>query len=137
MSIARFPILQGLLEDLSRLSLQEASREVAVRPGLRESRDITTVSIPWVGEFHLSGPQRVVVRELVDAMVNCSNPEVEERVLLARAKSQARSLEDIFRGSPAWGVLILRGSKPGLYRLPAPPVGEEAEEEITREAVED
>lgn len=137
MSLVRFPILRGLLEDLTKLNTQEVSRRAAVAHQVRESRDVTTVSIPWVGEFHLTGPQRAVVRELIDSLVNCSNPCVEERVLLLRSKSQARSLEELFKGSPAWGVLILRGAAPGTFQIAPPPDGEPVEEEVVREPVEE
>lgn len=112
-----YSTLDALYRDLSRLSVSESARAAARgSPGPDWSR----VAVPWVGEFLMSRPQRAVVRELLDALTSAS-PEVDQRQLLRAAGSGARRLADLFRGSEAWGRLVVPGERAGHYRLPAPP----------------
>ncbi len=130
-ALDRYPTLQALYEELTRLSAVEVARgarEARGEVSLNEGRDVTRVSVPWVGDFLLTGPQREVVRLLVDAYLHSRSPEMAESTLLQMAGCRASKLAVVFRGSPAWGTLIVRGSKPYLYRLPPMP-GDEPEPE--------
>ena len=97
-----------------------------VRAGApRHSPDFRLVSWPGLGSFVFSPKQALAVRELWAAEEG-GNPEVPERQLLAAADSDGDRLADLFKRSPAWGVLVLRGARPGTFRLPEPPGEAEA-----------
>ena len=92
----------------------------------RHSPDFRQVGWPGLGSFALSPKQALAVRELWSARLGGASPDVPERELLAAADSDGDRLQDLFKRSPAWGVLVLRGSRPGTFRLPEPPKGAEA-----------
>lgn len=141
MTLERFPTLRGLLDDLTRLTVEEVTRRNAVREQQQqkqqqsasivgEGRDVTTVHAPWLGRsYHLTGAQREVVRQLLHAHLECRNPDVDERTLLSLAGLPPTSkLADAFKGSSAWGELIVKGKGAATYRLAGPDAAEEEED---------
>ena len=123
MSLARYPTLRGLLEDLSSLAAGEAVRSRVREVARRDAdADANAVWVPWLGRrYWCSPPQQAVVRELIDAHVNSASPDVDERVLLRRAGIGGGRLADLFRGHPAWGELILPGERAATFRVSPPP----------------
>jgi hypothetical protein len=118
MSLKRFPALAALLEDLTRLAVEESAREPIDRAAREHfGQDARKVFWPGLGEFWLTPPQVLVVRKLMKASINSDRPEVKERRLLAASGSDAESLEELFAGSPAWGCLVIPGVRRGRYRL--------------------
>lgn len=127
--LRRYPLLAGLLGELTRLEAAEDRREADRHrqrrlEGMPEHLD--KVSVPWVAGgrgYWLSAAQREVVRVLTEASV-LRQPDVHESVLLREAGSpRTGRLADLFAGSPgepALGELILAG-RPGYYRLAPPP----------------
>lgn len=112
--LSDYPALTELYRDLSRLAAAGAAR--AASPGPEWSR----VRVPWAGEFLLNRAQRAVVAELLEALGSAS-PEVDQRQLLRSAGSSARRLADVFKGSAAWGRLVVPGGRAGHYRLAPSP----------------
>jgi hypothetical protein len=73
--------------------------------------------------FSLTTLQRRVVAALWEAMEN-GTPAVHQATLLETAEARSAKLSHFFRGSPAWGTLVVPGYKCGVpfgtYQL-APP----------------
>jgi hypothetical protein len=81
----------------------------------RHSSDFRTIN--WYGtKFKFTATQAAVVRELWAAKKN-DTPDVSQARLLEAAGSDGRRLDDLFRRSPAWGVMIVQGEMGGTYRL--------------------
>ena len=74
-------------------------------------------SVTWNYEtFYLTPTQAAVVAILWQAWENGA-PDVSGAYLLEAVDSTATRLLDLFRRSPAWGRLIVRGATKGTYRL--------------------
>ena len=67
-------------------------------------------------EYHLSSLQAAAVRVLHEAHVQ-GVPELRGAYVLEAIESASRSLSDLFKGSPAWGTLVVSGMTRGTYRL--------------------
>jgi len=111
MSLARYPTLLALQEDLTRLSATEAA---LVADGLNP------VAYPGLNTMLLTAPQLAVVSELMAALVGSRTPEVDQGHLLRASGSDAVRLREVFAGSRAWGTLVVPGRRAGCYRLAAP-----------------
>jgi hypothetical protein len=132
-----YPTLSMMLAELKALDRAGALRpmETPIHGGGRfrveKGRDVNVLAWPGAGEYKLNREQLAVVSELAEAYLECDNPDVGERALLVKANSKARRLEDVFRDSPAWGSLVLRGRSPATYRIAALPE-EASEPQVTR-----
>ena len=74
-------------------------------------------SVTWAGDvFHFTPLQAAAVRTLHEAQ-RAGVPELRGATILEEIESGSRSLSDLFKNAPAWGRLVLRGSKRGSYRL--------------------
>jgi hypothetical protein len=91
----------------------------------RHLSDFRAVYWPGLGRFNLSEKRALVVKQLWEAMED-GTWEVQQDVLLRRADSDGTRLVDLFKGDPAWGVLVVKGEVAGSYRLP--PRGEDGGE---------
>ncbi len=92
-----------------------ASRLLRQLRPCRHSADFASVA--WRGKtFSFTGSQSVVVRELWRAWSR-ETPELRQETLLAAAGSDAGRLSDLFKGHPAWNVLIVPGASRGTFRL--------------------
>lgn len=124
MSLDQFPALKGLRDDLNGLHLERTvRRDGEKRRGIRhvDGRDLHRVAIDWVaGEFLVTPEQWRVIELLYDALGSAS-PEVPQSALLRASGSKARRLEEVFRGSPAWGRLVVPGSRTAHFCLPPRP----------------
>ena len=67
-------------------------------------------------EFSLTPTQAACVRVLMEEWGN-RTPEVGGETVLAGARSDAKRLQDVFRGHPAWRTLIIPGKTKGSYQL--------------------
>lgn len=112
--LSDFPALAALYQDLRRLAAATRARVASPGPEWRRVR------VPWSGEYLLNRGQLAAVAELMEA-AGSACPEVDQRHLLAAAGSDARRLADLFRGSEAWGRLVVPGERPGHYRLAPSP----------------
>lgn len=79
------------------------------------SPDGTTVR--WHGErFTFRAMQARAVRILWDAM-EADTPDIRQDSILEEIGSESRRLSDVFRGSPAWGKVIVPGERGGTFRI--------------------
>lgn len=79
-------------------------------------------SVLWYNtEYSFTPQQAEIVRILWEAF-ECSTPDVDATLLLSTdfTGSAAKRVRDVFRKSPAWKTMIVRGGSKGTYRL-APP----------------
>lgn len=95
----------------------------ARRHGVTHGTDHAALN--WYGTLYTFAPkQRIVIAALLHARDQCYD-WVSQEVLLELAESDGGRLRDLFRGHPAWGVLIvpalLHGGPAGAYRLATPP----------------
>ena len=67
-------------------------------------------------EYHLSPLRAAAVRVLHEAHLD-GIPELRGQYILATIESGSRALSDLFKGSPAWGKLVVPGMTRGTYRL--------------------
>lgn len=87
----------------------------------RHSPDFRTVW--WYGQkYTFTATQAAVVRILWEAKEN-DTPDVGQAELLTSVGAESPRLVDVFKRSPAWGVVIVPGERAGSYRL-----GDEPEE---------
>jgi hypothetical protein len=63
----------------------------------------------------------MVVRELMGALLHADTPDVGETSLPRVSGLKVGRLRDVFRGSAAWGELVIQGRTAGTYRLYSPP----------------
>jgi hypothetical protein len=105
--------LNNLLDDLVRLKASEGARE---RRETAQRGKVTRVD--WFdGEsYWLTEPQRRVVSALAEVYAG-KCPEVDQRTLIRESGVAAHRLAEVFAGSPAWGALVVEGSRAGYYRL--------------------
>jgi hypothetical protein len=76
-------------------------------------------SVHWFGcDYTFTPTQAAVIRQLWEAWED-GTPGVGQETLLEGAGSTGDRLRDVFRGSPAWGTLVVPLGK-GLFAL-APP----------------
>ncbi len=76
--------------------------------------------VVWNGRrYDLSATQAAIVRVLWHAR-EAGTPDVSETALLEEADSNSERLRDVFRRSPAWRSLVVRGEGRGTYRLALP-----------------
>lgn len=96
--------------------LPSASRvtKLAEQP-IRPSADFREVSFHG-RRFAFSKTQAPVIETLWLAR-QAGEPDVDQGVLLRTAHSDSTRLSELFRRSPAWGVLLIPGDTPGTYRL--------------------
>lgn len=66
--------------------------------------------------YHLTERQARVVEILYRALQN-GTPEVSHREIMKMLGTPNSKLKDSFRGSAAWGTLVVPGSTRGTYRL--------------------
>lgn len=93
--------------------------EAKALPDKRHSDDFR--SVHWHGiDYSFTATQAACVRVLWEAMEN-GTPEVGKDTILEKAGSETSRLDDIFRNSPAWGTMIVSGSRRGTKRLADPP----------------
>jgi hypothetical protein len=95
-------------------------------PTPRHLSDFQIVYWPGKGRFVFSDKQREAVRLLWQAWEE-GLPGVKERTLLEAAGSSGERLYDLFRRSPAWNTLIVKGEG-GTFRLADLPEGEDEAE---------
>ena len=74
-------------------------------------------SVVWKGDLmHFSPGQAAAIEVLFDAY-NSGSPEVGQGHVLESTGSEAHRLRDLFKRSPAWETLIVRGEGKGTFRL--------------------
>lgn len=96
---------------------QEPVVSVPAPPPARATHSPDFRSVNFYGHLYRFSPtQAAIVAELWRAWEE-GNPEIGQAALLEAADAASRSLRDVFRRSPAWGVLILAGEGPGTFRL--------------------
>ena len=84
-------------------------------PGRRHSLDFCSVA--WDGRVYVFTPnQTAIVKALWDAW-EAGTPCVHGATLLEFADCKSNKMSDAFKGSPAWGTLIVEGPVKGTYRL--------------------
>ncbi len=66
--------------------------------------------------FTFTAFQAEAVKELHNAFKN-GTPDLSQATILSKIAAQSARLKDIFRGSNAWGSVVVRSSKRGAYRL--------------------
>lgn len=89
--------------------------------GRRHSADFC--SVRWDGRLFFFTPnQAAIVKALWQAMEN-GTPCVQGATLLEAADCESSRVSDVFRGSDAWGVLIVEGAVKGAYQLAEPTHG--------------
>lgn len=131
--LKRYPVLRQLLADLRTLTVAEAVAEARERrAGVRveDGRHVTRVE--WRGAFFwLTGPQREVVRLLLDAAVGSATPDVDEAYLVRRAMAPGvRRLSQLFAGHPAWGTLVVPGARPATFRIVESPDADDRPDDV-------
>src|SRR5262245_26388565 len=82
----------------------------------RHSPDFATVRWHDGKVYSFTKTQRRVVEQLWAAS-EAGCPAMDQATLLEGADSYAKRLQDLFRGYPAWGVVIVRGPGVGTYQL--------------------
>ncbi len=74
----------------------------------------------WFGRrFTFTRTQGPIVALLLSAWEEGTR-DVSQDVLLRAAESDSLRLEFVFRRNPAWGLIIVQGDAPGMYRLAEP-----------------
>jgi len=79
------------------------------------SEDFRSVRVKGV-QYDFTAIQAVCVSLLYESYCK-GTPDVGGDTLLQRAGSESKRLTDIFKGSPAWGKLIVPGGTRGAFRL--------------------
>jgi hypothetical protein len=97
--------------------LQEQTQETGL-DAMRHSPDFRAVKWGEI-DFVFTQTQAPVVKALWEAMKN-STPELGQAWLLEAAGSEGRRLKDIFRRHPAFGTLIIKGTRKDTFRLVSP-----------------
>lgn len=120
-NLNRFPALQGMYQDLTKLAAEETGREVTARqrgqPKILEQGD--TLRLEIKGKvFWFAGPQVPIVRALLDGVLE-GQVEVRESYLLSQAKHKG-PLTEIFRGHSNWDEIISRGKGAGMWFIHLP-----------------
>lgn len=94
--------------------------EVRTRPRARRSASIDFRSVHWYGDsYTFTATQAACVKVLWEALDN-GTEEVGQAIVLTEAGSECERLAPLFIGHPAWGVMIVTGSRKGSYRLQVP-----------------
>ena len=74
-------------------------------------------SVVWDGiPYALTGTQAAIVA-ILWAEWQAGTPEVSQAALLEGVGSLTARVRELFRGSPAWGTLIVSGSRKGTLKL--------------------
>jgi hypothetical protein len=81
--------------------------------------DFATAGWPTLGTFAFTPMQATVFRVLWEARA-AGRPLVPQAELIAACGTEQTRISYLFRGHPAWQVLILSGPR-GAYRLPPVP----------------
>lgn len=89
--------------------------EVAQLPQFAHSEDFRTVNYQGQ-EFHLTLNQARVTERLLIARENRTS-EVHQDTLLENLGIYSKRVRDVFKNSPAFGRLIVKGEKKGTFRL--------------------
>lgn len=104
----------GTIMDL----LQERERRTQGRE-IAHSDDFR--SVRWFGREYSFTPQQAEIMKLLWEAYEAQTPDVDAALLLSDfSGSAAHRLRDVFRKSPAWGTMIVRGGSRGTYRLSRP-----------------
>jgi hypothetical protein len=82
---------------------------------LKHSEDFRTVCYQGK-EYHLTLNQARVTERLLKAHQN-KTPEVHQATLLENLEIYSKRVRDVFKNSPTWGTLIVKGEKKGTFRL--------------------
>jgi hypothetical protein len=114
-------IVNGAMEFRATVPLppsQVAERIEAAKRGVTYGEHYEWVQ--W-GEtrFEFTPKQRVIVKLLFGAWRD-GERDVRQDALLDAADSDSQRLRDVFRGHPAWGVMVTQGASGGLYRVVMP-----------------
>lgn len=100
-----------LLPLASRIATALAQRNEPIS----HSKDFS--SVRWHGTIYgFTATQAAVVRVLWRALRRGA-PDVRQETLLMDSASESDRLSDVFKGSPAWGTLVVPGLARGTYRL--------------------
>ena len=119
MSLANYPILAQVYEDLTRLTVSESADEPArnrARLRIYDGQHVKEFRYPGLGRFMLTVAQIRVVRELMAALVDSDEPDVCQQHLIRISGMRASRLSEVFAGSRAWGTLVVQGERAGCYR---------------------
>lgn len=114
-----YPTLKALAAELARIAeLLNRPIDPAPAPPPADPAELRPVRWPGAGTFWLDVYQRRIVHELVEALLWRGDPDVPASVLLHAARAPGgKDLAEVFRGSAAWGTLVIPGRTPGTYRL--------------------
>jgi len=75
----------------------------------------------WFGANYSFTPNQAKVVEILWRAWEGGTPDVYHNLLLNAADLGAERLVDVFKGSAAWGTLIVPGQVKGTFRLQEPP----------------
>ena len=100
---------------LVRLAADAGEPERDHEERFRHSPDYAMVVVDG-REYHLSPLRAAAVRVLHEAHLK-RVPELRGQYVLVEIESGSRALSDLFKGSPAWGKLVVPGMTRGTYRL--------------------
>lgn len=109
--VLRLPIAKQTRQ-LSPASQNENSPQAKHSPDFR--------SINWFGQVYgFTALQSAIVSILWQAWESGS-PDVGDQYLLEESGSESNRLDQLFRGHPGWGVVIVPGLTVGTHRLQQP-----------------
>lgn len=123
-----YPTLSGLFVDLTRMEkvgvIQSGSATLkgGAKIQFTRGRQIGRLNWPGVGDFWLDRQQQEVVAVLMEAYFECDVPDVPDATLLRAIESKENHIAKVFRGTDAYGKLVVKGKRPGTSRLAAPAV---------------
>ena len=97
----------------------QSSLSLCIRESLRLSHSEDFRSVNWFGTpFTFTKTQAACVKVLWEAWIRDAS-ELDQQTVLEAADAASTRLVDVFKRSPAWGVMIVRGSTQGAFRLAA------------------
>jgi hypothetical protein len=106
------------LDDGEKCGWPIAEIAASSEPTCHAANDYKTVI--WYGRrFSFTETQSRIVAVLWAAWEDGSR-DVSQESLLKSADCDSQRLEYLFRRSPAWNLIVVRGDAPGMYRLAEP-----------------
>jgi hypothetical protein len=89
---------------------------------LRPSYSDDFRSVEWFGTPYAFTPMQAPCVEMLWAAWEHGAPELSQVTILDEIGSKSKRLRDLFKRSPAFNKMIVRGKTKGSYRLEEPPV---------------
>ena len=115
-------LLQEIEEQIDSQEAREASGDQTPASSMEPGPDY--YSVRWDDRLFTFSPSQAAIVRILWMAWERGTAEVSQDYLLVEIDSGARRLCDLFRRNgkfhPAWGRMIVRGSRQGTYRLKAP-----------------